>query len=1438
MVLRTMSHFKGWVFWIIVNLYCQNATSNNDMAVLTALRDTIELSNSENPGSVSGISLSQSQKDAILQLHNAFRSMVKPTASNMLRMMWDEDLEKISTNFASKCIVAHNPDRHKLAKNYDWVGENIAWGTGTCGDKECGDVYEGVKRWFSESKSYNFLTGQCSGKCTLYTQMVWWESNKLGCGAKRCGDRTILVCNYAPGGNYVGQRPYKTGKSCSECPSGLLCEDNLCTETKKTETNPSDSEENSKTEKTISKPECQGDVSKKQSTGVNILLCPNLRGQTTISVEPANLPVMAIASNDHSLLPSLSSLPSLPSLPSGWSELPFHLSQVDSGISPYIVGINGKHEVFSFGASNVLKKIDGTMHHVSSGQSGVWSVGLLGNVFFRKGTEPDAEDLNSRENILTSFWEKIPGNLKQIDAGISGVVWGVNRYNRIFCRIGITRDRPEGTGWMRIEGNMKYVSCGEFGCWAVNKRDNVYFRVGITEVLPQGIQWTVVPGKLRMVESGPAGLTVGLSDTNDVFLRQGVTAIKPEGVKWVKLDLRLAHVTVGNKGIIGILPDGTVVIHRDVNSFVYQMPTIPPTNFPLVPSQESPLDAFTSPRPLLGFPNVNPETSQTLEESINSLQQLNPSALSLLNSGTPLDKEQLHISPDMAAKILKLIEQKGNQFEDSHKAAAAAAALSRNSSAKILNTVLEKNDDLNVPPGIAETRMPAKNASLDVLNKHFAPVMLDSHQTDENKPKSSLETKATSQETSSDIPIPRENNGTDPKTHEQATTASTTKIAQQVKTITTQRITSSVTPTTSQIQTTNSRSSGSKLMYPQPKLPHFHAVVVANVVKATPHTFSLITNTHSNWVHSLPPPPPSPPLSALLTENAKFAPLGQRVVAHSGSVLPTALPPTAVNAEVKHTFAAPHAEPTLKPTKSSLKSKVNLHKVILSPGISLAKTTQSERIPQLVHPVGMSLQMTRSCCAIPDSVCPIPKDCVGYIECHGNHGNYKSCERGKMFNPITNICDYPRNVDCDSTKVLTQNNAQTTSTTPLSILTPSLITTLTMQQAIVPFSSEATPIPPVVETTLLSNNAEPQALTISPQVVPFVAANTNPLAAPVFQVAPSLRDDTAKQVAAQPRVNRPHSDDDGVLREVWFGLGLSPLLTLLTNNPRFPTNPDEYIVLDKFEAPPNAGDGYGQRLSTYYKAPTTGEFIFYISCDNECELWISPDTEEIHSNLILELKHGHYTSYRQWHKYPAEQTSRPIFLAKDQYYFMESFMKEGTGGDDLSVGVQLPGGELDLPISKNLYLVPGDTSSDALTRKVGQSVLLPQPEQTVLNPQIHQQYLSQQFSAQPSAAQYNQPFGQPVVAPQPSSLSESTDYSSLNFQPIQTADQWSAFTNKQNREPGYSSLEQFAAVANNIGNIPGAEMYAHHDDEEPIEESNQHFRSSVKRNYIPVSNDS
>ncbi|KAL5476101.1 hypothetical protein EMCRGX_G026007 [Ephydatia muelleri] len=53
----------------------------------------------------------------------------------------------------------------------------------------------------------------------MKTMVVWADSDRLGCGVARCASlrnlpsfRNVLnvVCNYGPGGNIVGQRPYST----------------------------------------------------------------------------------------------------------------------------------------------------------------------------------------------------------------------------------------------------------------------------------------------------------------------------------------------------------------------------------------------------------------------------------------------------------------------------------------------------------------------------------------------------------------------------------------------------------------------------------------------------------------------------------------------------------------------------------------------------------------------------------------------------------------------------------------------------------------------------------------------------------------------------------------------------------------------------------------------------------------------------------------------------------------------------------------------------------------------------------------------------------------------------------------------------------------------------------------------------------------------------
>jgi len=71
-----------------------------------------------------------------------------------------------------------------------------------------------VESWASEKQYYDYASNGCSAppnqSCGHYTQVVWANSTKLGCGYNHCASITYgytIVCNYAPGGN-SGGKPY------------------------------------------------------------------------------------------------------------------------------------------------------------------------------------------------------------------------------------------------------------------------------------------------------------------------------------------------------------------------------------------------------------------------------------------------------------------------------------------------------------------------------------------------------------------------------------------------------------------------------------------------------------------------------------------------------------------------------------------------------------------------------------------------------------------------------------------------------------------------------------------------------------------------------------------------------------------------------------------------------------------------------------------------------------------------------------------------------------------------------------------------------------------------------------------------------------------------------------------------------------------------------
>ncbi len=143
-----------------------------------------------------------------------------------------------------------------------------------------------------------------------------------------------------------------------------------------------------------------------------------------------------------------------------------------------------------------------------------------------------------------------------------------------------------------------------------------------------------------------------------------------------------------------------------------------------------------------------------------------------------------------------------------------------------------------------------------------------------------------------------------------------------------------------------------------------------------------------------------------------------------------------------------------------------------------------------------------------------------------------------------------------------------------------------------------------------------------------------------------------------------------------------------------PATADTTKILTKFmETPINIGDAYIQRLSGYIKAPTTGTYYFFVAGDNQSEVWLSTNADPANKKSICKVPD--WTQPGEWAKYPT-QKSAAIQLTAGQYYYIEAQQKEGTGGDHLAVGWQLPNGlERPIPASR-VFTTAGGTSNGIL----------------------------------------------------------------------------------------------------------------------------------------------
>ena len=147
-----------------------------------------------------------------------------------------------------------------------------------------------------------------------------------------------------------------------------------------------------------------------------------------------------------------------------------------------------------------------------------------------------------------------------------------------------------------------------------------------------------------------------------------------------------------------------------------------------------------------------------------------------------------------------------------------------------------------------------------------------------------------------------------------------------------------------------------------------------------------------------------------------------------------------------------------------------------------------------------------------------------------------------------------------------------------------------------------------------------------------------------------------------------------ILREWWTGIS-GNAINLLTDDPDYPDNPDGSDLLERFEGPVNWADSYGTRVRGYIYPPVTGEYTFWISTDDNGELWLSTDDDPVNKTMIANVPG--WSSNAQWDKYP-EQQSASITLTAGERYYIEALQKEGGGGDNIAVAWQIPGGSQEI----------------------------------------------------------------------------------------------------------------------------------------------------------------
>jgi hypothetical protein len=140
----------------------------------------------------------------LLAAHNRERS-----EAGIAPLAWDPELAAEAAAWGETLAAAGAFEHEEQADEEDPQGENLWAGTsGAYAPEEMVDGWIEEKKFFRPGRFPDNSTTGDYADVGHYTQLMWRDTDRVGCALADGAEEEVLVCRYRTAGNVVGVRPF------------------------------------------------------------------------------------------------------------------------------------------------------------------------------------------------------------------------------------------------------------------------------------------------------------------------------------------------------------------------------------------------------------------------------------------------------------------------------------------------------------------------------------------------------------------------------------------------------------------------------------------------------------------------------------------------------------------------------------------------------------------------------------------------------------------------------------------------------------------------------------------------------------------------------------------------------------------------------------------------------------------------------------------------------------------------------------------------------------------------------------------------------------------------------------------------------------------------------------------------------------------------------